>query len=244
VLVLAYAGWGDAGDAATSAVRYLIDQREVSPFACIETEEFLDFTVVRPEVKLGADDRREVVWPNHEFFAASLPEQPRDLVLGLGVEPHLLWKAYARSVVELVRSGGIRTVILMGAFLADVIYSQPVQVNASSADPSVAERLGLATPRYEGPTGIVSVLSEAFRVEGIESLSLWAGIPHYVPTRPNWRGAHALLAAAQGIAGLSLDLSELAQLVAGFDERVSKLVADNPQLSAYVRELKRRVFTQ
>jgi predicted ATP-grasp superfamily ATP-dependent carboligase len=244
VLLLAYAGWGDAGDAATSAVRYLVDHREVLPFACIETEQFLDFTVVRPQVKLNPDGQRRVIWPDHEFFAAFLPEQPRDLVLGLGVEPHLLWKAYARSVVELVQSGGIRTVILMGAYLAEVIYSQPVEVNASSSDPSVAARLGLNTPRYEGPTGIVTVLGEALRAEGIESLSLWAGIPHYVPTTPNWRGAHALLAAVEGVADISLDLSELEETVSEFDETVSKLVADNPQLSAYVRELKRRVFTQ
>ncbi len=104
VLLLAYAGWSDGGDAATSALRHLLVELSVSRYACLDTEQFLDFTVVRPHAQLRGDGSREIVWPNHEFFAARLAGQESDLVLGLGVEPHLRWKTYARSVVELAES--------------------------------------------------------------------------------------------------------------------------------------------
>lgn len=243
VLVIAYAGWSDGGDAATSAVRHLLGELRVSRYACLDPEEFLDFTVVRPHARLRDDGSREIVWPNHEFFAARL-EQDRDLVLGLGVEPHLRWKRYARAVVELVQQGDFDTVVFLGAYLDDVIYSQPIEVNGFSSDPALVERHGLAASSYEGPTGIVGVLGDALHSEGIPSLSLWARVPHYVPQRPNARGAHALLGALGSVTGLDFDLDSLESEAESFDETVSELIANDPQLLAYVRELKRRAFTQ
>jgi predicted ATP-grasp superfamily ATP-dependent carboligase len=242
---MAYAGWSDGGDAATSALRHLLGELSVSRYAYIDTEEYLDFTVVRPHARFHDEDgTREIVWPNHEFFATRLEEQDRDLVLGLGVEPHLRWKRYAAEMVELVRHGGFETVILLGAFLDDVIYSQPIEVNGYSSDPGLVERHGFRPSQYEGPTGIVGVLGDAFHREGIPSLSLWARIPHYVPQRPNARGACALLRALESVSALRFDLGALETEAESFDETVSELIANDPQLSAYVRELKRRAFTQ
>ncbi|MBW2279436.1 MAG: PAC2 family protein [Deltaproteobacteria bacterium] len=244
VLVLAYAGWSDGGDAATSAVRYLLGELSVSRYGYVDTEEFLDFTVVRPHARRRSDGRRDIVWPNHEFFAARLADEPCDLVLGLGVEPHLRWKAYSTAMVELVQSGNFRMVVMLGAYLDDVIYSQPVDVNGFSSDAALVEQHGLSESRYEGPTGITGVLGDAFRREGIPSLSLWARVPHYVPQKPNARGACALLRDFENVTGLHFDLSSLETEAASYDETVSELVANDPQLSAYVRELKRRAFTQ
>lgn len=244
VLVIAYAGWSDGGDAATSALRCLLGELSVSRYAYVDTEEFLDFTVVRPHARRRSDGSREIVWPNHEFFAARLGEAPSDLVLGLGVEPHLRWKAYSRAIVELVEAGSFRMVVMLGAYLDDVIYSQPVEVNGFSVDPGLVERHGLSASRYEGPTGITGVLGDAFHRAGIPSLSLWARVPHYVPQKPNARGAYALLHEFGNVTGLDFDLSSLESEAASFDETVSELVANDPQLSAYVRELKRRAFTQ
>lgn len=244
VLAIAYAGWSDGGDSATSALRYLLGELSVSRYAYVDTEEFLDFTVVRPHARLRSDGNREIVWPNHEFFAARLGEQQSDLVLGLGVEPHLRWKAYSRAIIELVKTGSFRMVVMLGAYLDDVIYSQPVEVNGFSSDTALIERHGLSASRYEGPTGITGVLSDALHREGIPSLSLWARVPHYVPQKPNARGAFALLHAFENVSGLRFDGSSLESEAASFDETVSELIANDPQLSAYVRELKRRAFTQ
>jgi proteasome assembly chaperone (PAC2) family protein len=244
VLVLSYAGWSDGGDAATMASKSLLQQFSMTRHAAIDTEEFLDFTVVRPHVRLRDGEQREIVWPDHEFFGARLESGSSDLLVGLGVEPHLRWRAYARNVLELVEATKARLVVLMGAYLDEVIYSQPVQVSAYGAPHELFQGLELATPSYEGPTGILGVLGDALRREGVPMASLWARIPHYVPTRPNARGALALLHALEGIAGLRLDLSELEREAGEFDDTVSQLIATDPQLLAYVKELKRRVFSQ
>jgi len=244
VLVIAYAGWSDGGDSATAAARHLLGELSVTRYAFIDPEDFLDFTVVRPHVRARSDGTREVIWPNHEFFAARLEGQTSDLVLGLGVEPHLRWKGYARSIVELVEQGGFRMVVMLGAYLDDVIYSQPIQVNGHSSDPEIVERMDLQPSSYEGPTGIVGVLGDALRRAGVPALSLWARIPHYVPQKPNARAVYALLRSLESVSGLNFDLTAIERDAASFDATVSELIANDPQLLAYVRELKRRVFTQ
>jgi predicted ATP-grasp superfamily ATP-dependent carboligase len=241
-LVLAYAGWSDGGEAATTALRYLIEKLDIARYARIEMDEFLDFTVVRPQVRLRAAERREIVWPHYEFFAVALGGP--DLLLGIGVEPHLRWRRYAQTVVALARKAEVRRVILLGAYLDDVLYSQPTQVRVSASDPALVPELQVQTPSYEGPTGITGVLADAFRREQLACLSLWAPIPHYVPAHPNSRAALALLERLVELTELAVDLAELKEQAAKFDATVSELIANDPQLSAYVRELKRRVFTQ
>jgi predicted ATP-grasp superfamily ATP-dependent carboligase len=243
-LMLAYAGWNDAGEAATTAVRYLLEQLDTHPLACIDTETFFDFTVVRPHVRQTPDGGRHILWPNHEFFGARLAGGPGDLLLGFGIEPHLRWKAYTRCLIDLARRVRVERVILLGAFLADVIYSQPIQVNGSSTDPELSARLGFRPSSYEGPTGVVGVLSDALRREGIEAISLWASLPHYVSLSPNARGALALLHQVARISPIRFDASGLERQAAEFDAEVSELIASDPQLTAYVRELKKRAFSQ
>jgi predicted ATP-grasp superfamily ATP-dependent carboligase len=135
-------------------------------------------------------------------------------------------------------------VVLLGAYLADVIYSQPIQVRGFATDPELAEELGVPSSTYEGPTGIVGVLGDSLRRQETRALSLWASLPHYVSITPNPRGALALLQRLQELTGLRLDLSRLHASAGEFDENVSELIASDPQLSAYVRELKKRAFSQ
>jgi proteasome assembly chaperone (PAC2) family protein len=244
ILVLAYGGWNDAGESATTALRYLLGELSAESAASIDTQDFLDLTVARPQVRLDSEGERRIVWPSHEFFAVKLEGQPHDLVLGLGIEPHLRWRAYCELLEALVRSLETRLVILLGAYLADVIYSQPIQVNGFTMDPELAQRLGFAPSTYEGPTGIVGVLGDHLRRSGIRAASLWASLPHYVSISPNPRGALALLGRLEEVTGIHLDLSGIQKAAASFDERVSELIASDPELSAYVRELKKRAFSQ
>jgi proteasome assembly chaperone (PAC2) family protein len=244
IVVLGYGGWNDGGESATMAIRHLLGELSIQRLAGIDTEEFLDFTVARPQVRLREGQSREIVWPNHEFFVASLEGQPHDLVLGLGVEPHTRWRTYCHVVGELVSAINAETVVLLGAYLADVIYSQPIQVNAFSPDPELVRDFDLGSSSYEGPTGIIGVLGDFLHRRGTRTLSMWASLPHYISITPNPRGALALLNRLEEFTGLHLDLSELQESAASFDERVNELIASDPQLSAYVRELKRRAFSQ
>ena len=244
VVILAYAGWNDGGEAATTAAAHLLETFTARKLATLEMEEFVDYTVVRPHVRLAEGDVREIRWPDHELFAIRSETRSFDLVVGLGVEPHLRWRAFSAAMVELVQGIGAKLVVLLGAFLDEVIYSQPIQVIGGSSDPALAASLGLQASRYEGPTGIVGVLGDAIQRAGVPTLSLWARLPHYVQEVPNSRAALALLQRVEAVTGFPLDKSSLETAAATFDQEVSEAIAADPQLSAYVRELKRRAFSQ
>lgn len=242
-LVLAYAGWNDGGESATTALRYVVEQLAARQLARIDTDEFLDFTVARPHVRLTDDGKREIVWPEHEFLCVRDHADVGDFVFGVGIEPHTRWRVYTRTLLELVRAIEARRVILLGAYLADVIYSQPIRVTGFSSDPELQRELGLGSSGYQGPTGMVGVLGEALRADGVATLSMWASLPHYVSVTPNTRGALALLDALERATGLRVDHSQLEVQAGEFDAQVSELIAGDPQLTAYVRELKRRAFS-
>jgi hypothetical protein len=245
VLILAYAGWSDAGESASTALRYLSASLDAPLHARVDMEEFLDFTVVRPQVELDADGAaRRIAWPDHTFHVARLGGGAPDLLMGLGHEPHLRWRTYAEAVVGLATAAGVKRAVLLGAYLADVIYSQPTQIRMSSRDAELIRQYELATGTYEGPTGILTVIAEALQDAQIPCLRLWAQIPHYVSTQPNPRGALALLQHLETVTSLRFDLGQLGVMAGEFDLQVSEMIANDPHLSAYVRELKRRSFSQ
>ncbi|UCE86056.1 MAG: PAC2 family protein [Deltaproteobacteria bacterium] len=240
-LVLAFEGWNDAGEAATGAARFVAESIGAQPFAEIDPDPFFDFTVRRPAVRNTGGGRRQIDWPRTEFRGGST-QAGRGLVVGLGPEPHLRWRVYADAVSDLVRRLGIRRAVLLGAYLADVLYSRPVGVTGSASRPDLLDGLGVEISQYQGPTGIVGVLAERLRGEGVEVISLWVALPHYIDAAPNPRGALALVGKLGPYLELELDAAPLLEASARFEERVSALVANDPEIAEYVRELKRREF--
>ncbi len=242
-LVLAFGGWNDAGDAATLAIRYVEDAIRSVPLAEIDCEDFLDFSVARPTVKLDAGHQRVIEWPNIAFRYGSM-DGVRELVTGCGVEPHLRWRRFCDLIAEFVAGLGVKRVVLLGAFLADVVYSRPVSVTGFASDPAVLERIRVPASSYQGPTGIVGAIADRLQRDGIEIVSLWAGLPHYISFSPNPRGALALLHKLAELLDLKLDDEPLRSEAALFEEKISAVVAGDPELSEYVRQLKRREFAQ
>jgi proteasome assembly chaperone (PAC2) family protein len=242
-LVLAFAGWNDAGEAATSAARYVADSLHAVPLAEIDPEEFYDFTVRRPHVRLDPGARRRIEWPRNEFLFASMDAE-REIVIGIGAEPHLRWNAFSDQVEKLADDLGVRQVVLLGAFLADVVYSRPVGLTGFASPPDLLDKLSVQPSAYQGPTGIVAVVADRLMRSGREVVSLWAGLPHYISVAPNPRGALALLGKLREALGLKLDETPLRVAAAEFEERISSLVAADPEISEYVRQLKRREFAQ
>lgn len=242
-LVLAFEGWNDAGEAATSAARYLRDAACAEPLAELDPEEFFDFTVARPTVRRGPGGERELEWPTlrfaHGFLHPTLP-----VLVGVGVEPHLRWGRFMEGVVELTRLVKAERVALLGAFLADVLYSRPVRITGFASEPTLLERLAVEPSDYEGPTGIVGALGERLGREGLQVVSFWAGLPHYIDASPNPRGALALLETLARWLGVPVDDAPLRTSADDFEEKISALVASDPALAEYVRQLKRRDFAQ
>ncbi len=242
-LLLAFEGWNDAGDAASAAARFLADALGAAPLGEIDGEEYYDFTVQRPVVKQAEEGRRSVAWPRFELRYAVIPGRT-ELLIGIGPEPHLHWRSWCAEMVELARRFRVSRIALLGAFLADVVYSLPVHVTGFAWPASRMEELGLRASNYEGPTGIVGVLGSVFPDAGFETVSFWAGLPHYIPLTPNPRGTLALVQQVARYLDLPIDRTPLEREAADYERRTSEVVAGDPQLAEYVRELKKRSFAQ
>ena len=242
VLVLAFGGWSDASEAATSALGFLNDAMQSVALAELDPEDFYDFTVARPHVEQEEDGERRIVWPSTEFRFGHLAGV--ELVTGLGSEPHLRWRTFCDTVATLAEGVHAHRVVMLGAFLSDVVYSRPVEVTGFATDPAELERLGVGHSSYEGPTGILGVLGDRLARDGRDVLSLWACLPHYLNTTPNPRGALALVDKVSAYLGIRVDDAELRTEAEDFEKRVSEIVAADPELSEYVRQLKKRDFAQ
>lgn len=240
-MVLAFSGWNDAGEAATTAVRHLIRRAGAIQFAEIDPEAFFVFTDTRPTVRLRDGFTREVEWPSGRFYYHRSAEGRRDLIIFLGAEPNLRWPTFTRQVVDLARQCGVTTAITLGALLADVPHTRPVRITGSAYDQQLAARLNLTLSRYEGPTGIVGVTHDAFHKAGLPSISIWANVPHYISASPNPKAAMALLVRLNAILQLGLDLADMEQSSRLFEAQVSEAVAGNPEVAAYVRQLEAQV---
>ncbi len=238
ILIAAFSGWSDAGEAATSAVRFMSRRWRLKPFAEIDAENFYDFTQSRPRVRLERGER-VLDWPPNEFSARRIEDADRDVILLSGTEPHLAWRTYVDCVLELCRTYEVSGFLTLGALLAEVSHSRAVRVTGSSTDESLAARLSLgsAGSRYQGPTGITGVLSQAVRDAGIPSGSVWANIPFYVRRSPNPKGALALLERINHGFEFGLTLHDLEVFAARFDAQVASDIAQNPEVAEYARRI-------
>ncbi|MEA2827382.1 MAG: hypothetical protein QOG43_1821 [Actinomycetota bacterium] len=237
VLLAAFEGWNDAGDAASSAVRYLRDRWQAKQFATIDPEDFFDFSSTRPQVQLNDDLGREIAWPSNELSAASLPGTSRDVIVLLGTEPQLKWRTFTEELVAVATSLGVELVVTLGALLADVAHTRPVRVTGTAADSELVQRLGLTRSTYEGPTGIVGVLHEAFSRAEVPSASLWAAVPHYVAATPSPKASLALVERAARLLSTSLFTADLQVMAADYERQVSEVVDSDDDVAAYVRRL-------
>jgi proteasome assembly chaperone (PAC2) family protein len=239
-LIVAFAGWNDAGNAATHAAQFLVHRLQARRFASLDPEEFYNFSELRPQVRLRDGLYREVTWPANEFHYSRSATPQRSLVIGIGIEPHLKWKTYAEAVLDLALQSGVNLVITIGALLADVAYSRPVRVAGFSSDLALSSQLQLTPSRNEGPTGIVGVLNDACRRAGLASLSFWANVPHYISAAPNPKAALALIGRLESFLHFTIDTTELRAAAADFDTKISRAVAENSEMASYVRQLEAR----
>ncbi len=235
VLVTAFRGWNDAGEAASTAAGYLKEAWEATTFARIDPEEFFDFQVSRPTVRLVDGVTRVIEWPACEFHHARVGG--RDVVLFTGIEPNVRWRTFGTAIVDLGRTLMAERLVTLGAFLADVPHTRPVPVVGSAANAEEAERLGLSMSRYEGPTGIVGVVHDLSNRAGLPSVSFWAAVPHYVQAGVNPRATMALVDRLASFLRVDVDTSDLAPAIATWEQRINEIVEDNESLTEYVRRL-------
>jgi len=242
IIIMAFSGWNDAAESATTAARYLSQLWSSRPFASVDPEDFYHFGLSRPYVrfKTGSRTEREIVWPATEFSLAQPSDLPCDIVVGVAIEPHLKWRTYCGTVLELARRCRASMVLTLGALLAEVAHTQPIRLVGSSYDPDLSARLGLKPTRYEGPTGIVGVLNTICREARVPTASLWANVPHYVSGIENPRAALALVRRVLTMLDTEADLTDLREAAEQFDQNLSSIVAQNTKIADYVRRLERK----
>ena len=242
ILIVAMRGWNDGGRASTNALKYLIRSFEANQFASMDPEDFYVFSENRPHVELvDGQTRRRIKWQKNEFYHASLPGTERDVVMMLGTEPNLKWRTFCEEIEVLMEQLGVKTVVTLGAFLGDVLYTLPVQINGFSNDSQLMDEHKLERTSYEGPTGIIGVLTSHLQETGLTTLSLWGAVPYYISV-PNPKAVFAILSKLKAIFRIDLDMSDLEQEAENFDNEINDIVSKDPNVAAYVRELKKREF--
>jgi proteasome assembly chaperone (PAC2) family protein len=237
VLIAAFEGWNDAAESASTAVEYLGSTWNERAFASIDPEEFYDFTVVRPQVRLVDGSMREIDWRTTRFAAASPTGSVHDVVLGHGIEPNNRWRTFCDNVIGVAQELDVELVLTLGALAAEVPHTRAVQVTGTGSDPELIEALGLRRSRYEGPTGIVGVLHTRFAEAGIKSASLWAAVPHYVSQQPSPKATLALARRASQIIGATLDATDLEIAVASYERQVNEMIEADEDIASYVHGL-------
>lgn len=237
VLLAAFEGWNDAGSAATHALQHLHEAWGAEQVDELDPEEYHDFQVNRPTVGVGPDGRREITWPTTAVAVAETPRRGRRVVIVHGIEPSMRWRRYCAELLDIAAGLGVRTVVTVGALLADVPHTRPIPVNATSEDADLREVAGLEPNTYEGPTGIVGVLQHEAAARGMHALSLWAAVPHYVAHPPSPKATLAILHRIEQLVGEPVPLGELPDDAAAWQHGVDELAGEDNEIGEYVRQL-------
>ena len=240
VLLAAFKGWNDAGEAASGAVDMLWHSLEATEFAHIDPEQFFDFQLTRPTVMAAKGGGRRIEWPDNRFAWAPLPGADRHVVLLDGTEPNLRWRTFSEGVADLALTLDIELVLTIGALQVDVPHTRPVPVTGTTTNSELAARLGMGRSTYEGPTGMTGVLHQACLDAGIDAVSLWAGVPHYLSGTPYLTGTLSLTERILRVLGGDVSLDELAQEAAAQADDIRALLAEDEDLAEYVTELEER----
>lgn len=237
ILLFAFSGWNDAGEAASGALAAIAEELDAEYVASIDPEGFYDFQVSRPTIDLAGEAGSDLQWPEVKLAVARPPDGGRDLVLLAGSEPSYRWRSFSDLIVGAARDLNVELMIGFGALLADVAHTREVRLTGIARPRTLVDGLGYREPSYRGPTGIVGVLHAAAGAAGIDAASLWAPVPHYLSGAPNPKGALALVRALQSVGGLSVPSTRLEEAVARYEREVSAAVERDPEAEAMVQQL-------
>lgn len=237
VMIAAFEGWNDAGEAASTALEHLELVWDAEPLASLDPEDYYDFTVTRPHVRLSGGVTRRIEWQTTRLSVAQLPGTERHIVLVNGIEPNIRWRAFCAELLSHVDRLGVTKVITLGALLADTPHTRPTPVSGISYDSASVKRLDVEPSTYEGPTGIVGVFQNACVEHGVPAVSFWAAVPHYVSQARVPKAAVALLHRVEEILDVEVPLGALPAQAEEWERTVSEMAEADDEVREYVRRL-------
>jgi proteasome assembly chaperone (PAC2) family protein len=243
LLIAAFEGWNDAGDAATMAVRHLRDTWDLELVAELDPEEFYSFTDTRPHVAFDEGGLRHIEWPANRFWAGAIPDTDRDIVVLDGIEPNLRWRTFGEHVTGVAQELGATMFVTLGALLTDIPHTRPTSVIGTADSAELIGRLDLRPSSYEGPTGIVGAMHHSCRAAGLDSISLWGSVPSYVPGSTSPKAALALVERVGQLLDTTVPVTDLEIATTDYERQLDELVQEDEESSTYVAELE-RVFDE
>ncbi|MBK6886533.1 MAG: PAC2 family protein [Tetrasphaera sp.] len=236
VMIVAFEGWNDAGEAASDVVEQLAGAWEAQPVAAFDPEDYYDFQVNRPRAVLE-DGRRRVQWRTTRILLARPDALGRDAILVSGVEPSFHWRGFTIELMQYAQEAGVTLVVFLGALMADVAHTRPIPVTATAEDDQTVHRYDLERSSYEGPTGIIGVLADAAHQAGITAISCWGAVPHYAGHPPSPKASLALLDRLERILGHPLPKGTLAEDATAWQRGVDELARTDDEVADYVEAL-------
>ena len=239
VMMIAFTGWNDAGESASHLVSHLLDHWESSVVAEFDPEDFYDFQVNRPAIRLDETGSRELVWPNTKVFLVRREDADQNVLLVLGAEPSMRWKSFASELLDVADDYEVELIVTLGGLLADVPHSRPIAISATAASPALANALEVDPSNYEGVTGILGVIGDEARRREIDAVSFWAAVPHYVSTTPSPKASLALLEALEEYLEFPLPHGDLRERAVAWEATVDRMAAEDCEVGDYVKELER-----
>jgi proteasome assembly chaperone (PAC2) family protein len=237
IMVCAFRGWNDAAASASTALGAIGNSLDGQLLAHLDPEEFFDFQSTRPTITLDEGQTRRIEWPENNLIAVEVPAADRDLVLFDGTEPNLRWRTFSETIATAADALGVEMVITLGALIAEVSHTLPVPITGLASSEELVGELDLERSSYEGPTGIVGVVHDLCRQNGLDSASLWAAVPHYVAAVPNPKAALALLRRLEGLTGIAVEAAELEEETEDYEEQIGRAVAANPEIEELVQRI-------
>lgn len=236
VLVLGMEGWIDAGLGGGGAMGHLLDAIPTEVLATFDGDQLLDLRSRRPAVRITDGVLGGLTWPEIELRVGQDPAG-RDVLILIGPEPDMQWRAFVSAVVSLATDLGTRLVVGVGAFPAPVPHTRPLRLAAVATDSELAEKVGFMPGSLEVPAGIHAALQEGFGAAGIPAVGIWARVPHYVATMPYPAASAALVECLAAVAGLDLDATDLHDAAALARSRIDDIIAASEEHAEMVHQL-------
>ena len=252
ILVVAFEGWNDAGEAATNAVRMIRDAMPLTPVLDVDPELYMDYQFNRPTVGVDEHGDKQLTWPGATMYGPAAPvrgvepeEEPEpridrdNLFVLLGVEPSRSWRGFVAEIMDAALVADVEGIVMLGAMLADVPHTRPISTFASSEDGDLRTELDLERSSYEGPVGILSVISDAAGKVGIPTISIWASVPHYVHNAPSPKATLALIERLEGVLGVTVPRGDLDDEAEAWENGIDALAGDDEDMAAYIEQLEK-----
>ncbi|WP_431798538.1 PAC2 family protein [Microbacterium kunmingense] len=240
VIVAAFDGWNDAGEAASSALAQIRGADGYEPVFSVDPELYFDYQYTRPQVSIDGEGRRKLSWPDTVLLRPTRRTRGTQLWLLTGVEPARAWQAFASEIIDAALREDISGFVALGSMMSDVPHTRPISVFAGSDNETLRQSLDLEKSTYEGPVGILSVLAHAAETAGIPTASLWASVPHYVAGHtPSPKATLALLDRLEDLTGAEVPRGDLSTEAAAWEASIDAAAADDEEMTEYIRQLER-----